>query len=210
MYLKIKWALDRFLAFVGIVALSPLFLIVAIMVASDGMGNVIFTQPRVGKDRKIFKIYKFRTMISTRVEFDTNKAVISDNNRNLTKVGKFLRKTKLDELPQLYNILKGDMSFIGPRPLLYNYLEGYETWEIRKFDCLPGLSGLAQIKGNGHLSSKERSYYDVLYAQNVNFITDVEIFFKTIGVVLFGEEHFLKKVNSEEIEALARKYTKLY
>ncbi|MDD3947496.1 MAG: sugar transferase [Clostridia bacterium] len=207
MYIKIKWTLDRVCAFVGIIVMSPVFLITAILVASDRMGNIIFKQPRVGKDRKIFMIYKFRTMVSTRVEFDVDKAVIGDNNGYLTKVGRFLRKTKLDELPQLYNILKGDMSFIGPRPLLYNYLESYEKWELRKFDCLPGLSGLAQIKGNGHLSKKERSYYDVVYSQKINFLTDCEIFFKTIGVVVFGENCFVHKINAEELEALARKYS---
>lgn len=207
MYIKVKWVLDRICSLLGIIILSPVFLFTIVLVASDGMGDVIFTQPRVGKDRKIFMIYKFRTMVSTNIDFNINKAVISTKNQNVTKVGKFLRKTKLDELPQLFNILKGDMSFVGPRPLLHNYLESYEVWEMRKFDCLPGLSGLAQIKGNGHLNSKERSYYDVQYAQNPSFIRDVEIFFKTIGVVCFGEESFIQKVNIEDLEALARKYS---
>lgn len=206
MYTNVKWILDRLFSLLGLILLSPLFAIIALLIAHDGMGKVIFKQPRVGKNRKIFMIYKFRTMVSTRIEFDVDHAVIGSRNGYLTKIGKLLRKTKLDELPQLINILKGDMSFIGPRPLLYNYLEGYETWEIRKFDCLPGLSGLAQIKGNGHLGKKERSYYDVKYSQNINFFTDVEIFVKTIAVVMFGEESFVHKVNSEDLEALARKY----
>jgi len=207
-YPKIKGALDKIFALIGIIILSPLWAILTIMIRSDRMGSAMFKQTRVGKGCKIIWVYKFRTMTSTNVAFDINHAVIDNRNNNLTRTGKFLRKTKLDETPQLINILKGEMSFIGPRPLLHNYLEVYERWELKKFDCKPGLSGLSQINGNGHLNSKERSYYDVIYARNLNFLRDVEIFFKTFLVVTGGEERFIHKVNSDEIAALAHEISK--
>lgn len=207
MYLKIKSFLDRFFALIGIIVMSPVFLIATILVRADGRGKAFFRQERVGKDGKIFLIYKFRTMKSTDVKFDTDHAVIEDDNPSVTAVGKVLRKLKLDETPQLFNILKGDMSFIGPRPLMPVYLEEYEEWERHKFDVKPGLSGLAQTNGNGHLEKQGRSYYDVYYAQNVSFGLDVKLFFKTFGVILKGEERFLKNVPEEKIEEMKRKYS---
>lgn len=207
MYLKIKSFLDRFFALIGIIVMSPVFLIATILVRADGRGKAFFRQERVGKDGKIFLIYKFRTMKTTDVKFDTDHAVIEDDNPSVTAVGKVLRKLKLDETPQLFNILKGDMSFIGPRPLMPVYLEEYEEWERHKFDVKPGLSGLAQTNGNGYLEKQGRSYYDVYYAQNVSFGLDVKLFFKTFGVILKGEERFLKNVPEEKIEEMKRKYS---
>ena len=146
-------------------------------------------------------------MKSTDVAFDTDHAVIEDDNPSVTPVGRVLRKLKLDEVPQLFNILKGDMSFIGPRPLMPVYLEEYEEWEKHKFDVKPGLSGLAQVSGNGYLEKQGRSYYDVLYAENVSFGLDVKLFFKTFLVILKGEEYCLKNVSEEQIEEMKRKYS---
>lgn len=207
MYERIKGVLDRFFAFIGIVVMSPILLLSALLTRADGHGKAIFRQERVGKGGKIFLIYKFRTMKSTDVAFDTDHAVIEDDNPSVTPVGRVLRKLKIDEVPQLFNILKGDMSFIGPRPLMPVYLEEYEEWEKHKFDVKPGLSGLAQVSGNGYLEKQGRSYYDVLYAENVSFGLDVKLFFKTFLVILKGEEYCLKNVSEEQIEEMKRKYS---
>lgn len=191
---------------IGILVLAPLFLLVVILVRLDGHGKAIFTQDRVGKGEKTFKIYKFRTMKSTDVVFDTDHAVIEDDNPSVTKVGKVLRKLKIDETPQLFNILKGDMSFIGPRPLMPVYLEEYEPWEKQKFLVKPGLSGYSQTSGNGYLEKQGRSYYDVLYAKNQSFFLDVKLFFKTFKVILKGEESCLKNVPEEKIEEMKKEY----
>ena len=207
MYKRIKGFLDRFFALIGIVVMSPVFLISAILIRADRHGKAFFKQERVGKDGKIFMIYKFRTMKSTDVAFDTDHAVIEDDNPSVTAVGKILRKLKIDETPQLFNILKGDMSFIGPRPLMPVYLEEYEEWEKHKFDVKPGLSGLAQVSGNEYLEKKGRSYYDVYYAENISFKLDVKLFFKTFLVILKGEEYCLKNVPEEQIKEMERKYS---
>jgi len=206
MYKLIKGILDRFFALIGILILSPMFVIVILLIRLDGNGKAIFTQERVGKGGKIFRIYKFRTMRSTDVVFDTDHAVIEDDNPSVTKVGRVLRKLKIDETPQLFNILKGDMSFIGPRPLMPVYLEEYEEWEKQKFDVKPGLSGYSQTHGNGYLEKQGRSYYDVLYAKNISFFLDVKLFFKTFKVILKGEEACLQNVPEEKIEEMKKEY----
>jgi len=152
-------------------------------------------------------LYKFRTMKTTTVEFDINHPVIKDDNKNLTRVGRVIRKLKIDEFLQLINVLKGDMSLIGPRPLMRVYLDGYEPWEKQKFNVRPGMSGLSQVKGNGHLSSVERSYYDVVYAKKQNLFKDTEILFKTIGVMLAGEEKFLTPVSAEKINEMRTQFS---
>ena len=165
MYKFFKSFFDFVFSLLGIIILFPLFLLVGLLIALDSRGPIVFKQERVGKDQKIFKMYKFRTMKTIDVPFDVNHPVIKNNNQNLTRVGKWIRRFKLDEFLQLLNVLKGDMSLIGPRPLKVEYLEHYEPWELQKFDVKPGMSGLAQVRGNGHLSSKERSYYDVEYTK---------------------------------------------
>lgn len=207
MYERIKGVLDRFFAFIGILVMSPILLLSVILIRADRHGKAIFRQERVGKDGKIFLIYKFRTMKTTDVAFDTDHAVIEDDNPSVTPVGRVLRKLKIDEVPQLFNILKGDMSFIGPRPLMPVYLEEYEEWEKHKFDVKPGLSGMAQVSGNGYLEKQGRSYYDVLYAENISLGLDIKLFFKTFLVILKGEEYCLKNVSEERIEEMKRKYT---
>ena len=146
------------------------------MKISDG-GSVIFKQRRPGKDGKIFTVYKFRTM-SEKTE-DENGRELSDVER-MTKIGSFLRKTSLDELPQLFNVLKGDMSFIGPRPLLCEYLELYTPYQMRRHEVLPGISGLAQVNGRNAITWEEKFDYDVYYVDHMSFWLDLRILFKTI------------------------------
>lgn len=199
--------MDFLLALLGLVILFFPLLIVALAIRIDSKGPAIFKQERIGKGQKPFMLYKFRTMKTTNVEFDINHPVIKDDNKNLTRVGRVIRKLKIDEFLQLINVLKGDMSLIGPRPLMRVYLDGYEPWEKQKFNVRPGMSGLSQVKGNGHLSSVERSYYDVIYAKKQNLFKDTEILFKTIGVMLAGEEKFLTPVSAEKINEMRTQFS---
>lgn len=206
MYRVFKAVMDRLLAFLGLIILFLPLLIVAIAIRIDSKGPAIFRQERIGKDQKPFMLYKFRTMKTTTVAFDINNPVIKDDNKNLTRVGRVIRKLKIDEFLQLINVLKGDMSLIGPRPLMCVYLECYEPWEKQKFNVKPGMSGLSQIKGNGYLSSIERSYYDVQYTKKLSLFKDTEILFKTIGVMLVGEEKFLSPVSADKIDEMRKSY----
>ena len=203
--------MDFVIALVAVVACSPLLLAVAIAIKAEDGGKVIFAQRRTGVGGKKFNCYKFRSMKNTEILFDKNKPVIQDNNPNLTKVGKIIRKFKIDELPQLFNVLKGDMCIIGPRPLLPVYDSDYEDWEIVKFEMRPGLTGLGQVYGNGYLSIKDRKYYDVLYAMHASPWMDLKIVFKTIAVVIVGERRFLRPVTEMEYRRLKlevfRRYT---
>lgn len=207
MYKFFKFLFDKILAFIGLIVLFLPLIIIAVAIKIDSKGPAVFRQERIGKNQKPFKLFKFRTMKSTKVIFDINNPVIFDNNVNLTRVGRVLRKIKADEMLQLLNVLKGDMSFIGPRPLLGVYLKQYEPWELQKFKVKPGLSGLSQVSGNGYLSSQERSYYDVLYTEKISFFTDVKAVFKTLGVVFRGEERYLKHVSQEDMQKMKDKYT---
>lgn len=205
MYKAIKTALDKVLAFFGIVFLFFPLMLVALAIKIDSPGPAFFRQERVGMNEKRFKVFKFRTMKRTDVVFDIDHPVIGNDNENLTRVGKVIRRLKIDEFLQLINVLIGDMSLIGPRPLMPVYLERYEEWEKEKFTVKPGMSGLSQIRGNGHLSSVERSFYDVVYTRNVSFSMDVEILFKTLGVVVFGEERYLRHVDPAAIAEMRGK-----
>ena len=207
MYRFFKAVMDFLLALLGLVILFFPLLIVALAIRIDSKGPAIFKQERIGKGQKPFMLYKFRTMKTTNVELDINHPVIKEDNKNLTRVGRVIRKLKIDEFLQLINVLKGDMSLIGPRPLMRVYLDGYEPWEKQKFNVRPGMSGLSQVKGNGHLSSVERSYYDVVYAKKQNLFKDTEILFKTIGVMLAGEEKFLTPVSAEKINEMRTQFS---
>ena len=196
MYAKyIKRILDFTLSLLALIVLSPVLIVIAFLIKIRIKGNAIFEQERVGKDTKIFRLYKFKTMrdpqtrdgkILTdeeRLNCVKNGIDILSDEERLTKLGKILRATSLDELPELWNILKGDMSFIGPRPLVKIYLPYYSEKESHRHDVKPGLTGLAQINGRNSTSWKERFEYDVTYVNNINFINDIRIFFKTILVV---------------------------
>ncbi len=172
-----KRFLDIILSGCALLLLSPIILILWIWltIANNGAGALFF-QERPGKDGKIFKVVKFKTMTDER---DLNGNLLPDEDR-LTKVGKFVRSTSLDELPQLLNILKGDMSFIGPRPLLPEYLPLYSPEQARRHNVRPGLSGWAQVNGRNSISWKQRFEYDVWYVDNISFKLDLKIFFLSI------------------------------
>lgn len=180
--LFIKRLLDIVLSFVGIIILSPVLLITAILVSKKLGSPVIFKQKRPGLNEKIFTLYKFRTMTDERDEFGE---LLPDEIR-LTDFGKFLRSTSLDELPQLINILKGDISIIGPRPLLVNYLPLYNEKQRCRHDVRPGLVGLAGVKGRNAQSWDQKFEYDIEYVNNLSFWLDCKIFLLAIYTVLKG------------------------
>lgn len=188
-----KRIIDFSLSFIALIILFPLMVIVSIIIKVDSKGPIFFIQDRPGKDMKIFKVYKFRTMVKDAVKYQKVGVEVKGNDSRITNFGKFLRRFKIDELPQLFNVLKGDMSIVGPRPTLPEYLEQYEEWELKRFDVKPGLTGLAQINGNIYLERKEKSLYDIEYIKKIGFFTDMKIIFKTIAIVIFGEDKFVRK-----------------
>ena len=175
-----KRPLDVFCSGLALVVLSPVMGVTALMVRSKLGSPVLFTQDRPGKDEKIFKLYKFRTMTDER---DENGELLPDAVR-LTKFGKMLRSTSLDELPELWNIFKGDMSVVGPRPLLTEYLPYYSEEEKKRHDVLPGLTGLAQIRGRNFLEWDQRLANDVEYVNNITFLGDIKIILGTVSAFL--------------------------
>ncbi|WP_144508380.1 sugar transferase [Bacillus mycoides] len=180
---SIKRSMDFILSLIAIIMLSPVFLIVAFLVKTKLGSPVLFKQERPGLNGTIFKMYKFRTMTDEKNE---NGELLSDSVR-LTNFGKFLRSTSLDELPGLFNIFKGDMSIIGPRPLLVQYLPLYNEHQKRRHEVRPGLSGLAQVNGRNAISWEEKFNYDVEYVENVSFIGDWKIILLTIKKVFVRE-----------------------
>lgn len=181
----IKRPQDFLLSLFAIVIFSPLLVVLAILVRVKLGTPVIFVQDRVGKDEKTFKLYKFRTMTDKK---DCYGNLLPDEER-LTRLGKILRMTSLDELPELFNIIKGDMCFIGPRPLLVEYLPYYNDIERMRHSVRPGLSGLAQVNGRSFISWEEIFDLDVKYSQNITFLGDMNLIFKT----------FLKVVKRDDV-----------
>ena len=179
-----KRILDFSIAFVALLCLSPLLLVVTVWLhfANKGAG-AFFLQDRPGKDAKIFTIVKFKTMTDER---DRDGKLLSDAQR-LTRVGKFVRSTSIDELPQLWNVLKGDMALIGPRPLLVHYLPLYNPEQSRRHEVRPGITGWAQCHGRNAISWAEKFKLDVWYVDNLSFKTDVQIIVDTIKAVLHRE-----------------------
>lgn len=177
MYAKyIKRILDFILSLLALIVLSPVMLIIYILVRIKLGKPAIFKQQRPGKDEKIFTLYKFRTMTD---EKDEQGNLLPDEKR-LTKFGKFLRSTSLDELPELINIIKGDMAIVGPRPLLVEYLEYYTEEEKHRHDVRPGLTGLAQISGRNAITWEEKFKQDLEYISKISFINDIKIIMKTV------------------------------
>lgn len=176
----IKRCMDFLLALCGIIVLSPILLVLVVLVRVKLGSPVLFHQERPGRHEKIFKLYKFRSMTDER---DAQGNLLPDEER-LTKFGKLLRSTSLDELPELFNILKGDMSLIGPRPLLVRYLPYYTDEERRRHDVRPGLTGLAQVNGRNALGWEDRFRYDLYYVDHLNFLLDARIIVMTAGKVL--------------------------
>lgn len=184
MYARLwKRVLDVILSAAALLVLSPVLLILTVVGAFVMGGNPFFTQIRPGKNEKLFRLVKFRSM-SNRKDSDGN--LLPDEKR-LTKYGRFIRSTSLDELPELWNILKGDMSIVGPRPLLVKYLPLYNEGQRHRHDVRPGLTGLAQVNGRNTVSWEEKFRMDVEYVKNITFLGDVQILLKTVSSVLFRE-----------------------
>ena len=179
----IKRILDIILSFLALVILSPLLILTAILIRIKLGEPVFFKQLRPGKNEKIFGILKFRTMTDAK---DENGNLLPDEIR-LTRFGQFLRSTSIDELPELLNILNGDMSIVGPRPLLVQYLERYNEEQKHRHDVKPGLTGLAQVNGRNGITWEEKFHYDLEYVKNITFYGDCKIIFQTVMKV-FGRE----------------------
>lgn len=192
-YKYIKRILDIISSLLAIIILSPLLGVLTVIGAFEMKGNPFFTQERPGKDEKIFKLVKFRTMTNAK---DKDGNLLSDADR-LTRYGKFLRNTSLDELPELFNILKGDMSVIGPRPLLVQYLPYYNEEERHRHDVRPGLTGWAQVNGRNNITWEEKFAWDVKYVNEMNLILDIKILFQTVFNVLKRDDVV---VDSYEVE----------
>lgn len=184
MYRRVfKRVFDVILSALALIVLSPVFLVVATMVRIKLGSPVVFKQQRPGKGERLFDIYKFRTMTDAK---DAEGVLLPDEAR-LTSFGKALRSTSLDELPELLNILKGDMSIVGPRPLLVEYLPRYNAFQRRRHEVRPGLTGLAQINGRNSITWEEKFAYDICYVNDISFLTDCRIVAKTIGKVFARE-----------------------
>ena len=182
----LKRTLDFLLSFIAIILLALPMLVVAIWVKLDSKGPVLFKQQRVGKDGQLFEIYKFRSMYTETPNVSTE--ALGDPSVFITKAGKFIRKTSLDELPQLFNILKGDMSIVGPRPALYNQYDLIEMRDKVKVNAVrPGLTGYAQVMGRDLISDEEKVEYDRYYVEHMNIVFDFKIIWKTVFSVLKSE-----------------------
>ena len=196
-YIKVKRILDCILATIALIILSPIYLIIAIAVKIDSKGPVFFKHTRIGKNGKIIKIYKYRTMVANAEELikkftpeqmkEYKENFKLENDPRITKVGKFLRKTSLDELPQLLNIIQGDLALIGPRPVVKRELEKYGENTGKFLSVTPGLTGNWAASGRSNTTYEERMKMELWYVDNISFITDVKIFFKTIIAVIKKE-----------------------
>jgi undecaprenyl phosphate N,N'-diacetylbacillosamine 1-phosphate transferase len=182
-YKIFKRMFDFTIAIIAICLLSFIMISIFIFIFLSNSGKVFFTQERPGKNGKIFKVIKFKTMNDRK---DRNGKLLPDNER-LTPIGKFIRTTSLDELPQLLNVLKGDMSLIGPRPLLVKYLPLYSHHQARRHEVRPGITGWAQVNGRNAISWEEKFEYDVWYVDNLSILLDLKIIFRTIQKVIIRE-----------------------
>ena len=176
-----KRLFDIITSLIGLIIFTPLLFLISIAILLVDGFPIIFIQPRLGKNKKEFKIVKFRTM-----NVGESKSSSNDEIRQ-TLLGKFLRKSSLDELPVLINVLKGEMSLVGPRPLLIKYSNRFNSFQNRRHEVLPGITGLAQIKGRNQISWEEKFIYDVQYIDEHNFLLDIKILFKTMTLVLFSK-----------------------
>lgn len=199
-YVFMKRLMDIVGALCGLIFLSPVFIIVAVLIKlEDSQGPVFFKQIRVGKDEKEFGMYKFRSMVTDAEE--KLKDLLQHNevsgamfkmkeDPRVTKVGKFIRKTSIDELPQLINVLKGEMSLVGPRPPLSREVKEYTTYDKQRLKVTPGCTGLWQVSGRSNIGFEEMVELDLSYIQNRNLLLDIKIIFKTVGVLLGSKDAF--------------------
>lgn len=188
-YRHIKRVIDVIFSLLMLIIATPIMIIAAISVMLESDGGAFFRQKRPGKNGEIFTVYKFRTM---RIETELNGVALNDMER-MTKIGTLLRKTSIDELPQLFNIIRGEMSFIGPRPLLVKYLQYYSVEQMRRHEVTPGISGWAQVNGRNSITWGEKFQLDVWYVDHMSFMLDVRIVLKTI-INVFGR----KGINSSD------------
>lgn len=185
-----KHCFDLIFGVVLLVIVAPLLLLSALLICIESKGPIFYIQPRLGQNCKIFNLYKLRSMVHhERLEH----AQVEPGNAEITRVGRIIRRLKIDELPQLINIIKGDMSFVGPRPCLPELLEKFDENAKYRIKERPGLTGLAQINGNIYLTWPERWVYDRRYVEELNFWLDCFILIKTVAIIIFGEKAFLKK-----------------
>ncbi len=169
-----------------VLTIIPVLIVIPILIKLTSKGPTVFTQDRVGKDGKIFKIYKFRTMLTPENSLDENGEMLPPKER-ITKVGRILRKTSLDELMQIFNVIEGTMSIVGPRPTLPYQVENYDEHQKRRMEMRPGVTGWAQVNGRNDLTWSEKIEYDIEYIEKFNFLFDIAILFKTIAVVFKQE-----------------------
>lgn len=196
-YIFLKRLIDLLGSVIGLIVLSPIILIVSLLIKFESKGPVIFSQDRIGKDGEIFKMYKFRSMV---VNAEELKEKLKEQNEmsgpmfkmkedpRVTRIGKFIRKTSIDELPQLINILKGDMSLVGPRPSLPKEVEQFEDWMMERLEVKPGLTCYWQVSGRNNIDFEEWMKLDIKYIRERNTLTDIKLIFKTV-FVLFGDEN---------------------
>lgn len=196
-YIFLKRLIDLLGSVIGLIVLSPIILIVSLLIKFESKGPVIFSQDRIGKDGKVFKMYKFRSMV---VNAEELKEKLKEQNEmsgpmfkmkedpRVTKVGKFIRKTSIDELPQLINILRGDMSLVGPRPSLPKEVEQFEGWMMERLEVKPGLTCYWQVYGRNNIDFEDWMRLDIKYVRERNTLIDIKLIFKTV-FVLFGDEN---------------------
>jgi len=192
-----KYTFDRLFALMGIIILSPIFLLISIVIKIDSKGPVIFNQQRLGKNGESFNIHKFRTMIVGAEKTGDGLKVRSNEDTRITKAGNFLRKTSLDELPQLFNVLKGEMSLVGPRPPViyhpYDGFQNYPEWAKKRFNMKPGVTGLAQVKVRNAVSWDGRIEYDNKYIDNFSLFLDMKILLDTVIKIIKPASIYLEE-----------------
>ena len=197
LYETIKRLIDVVFSFIGVLALSPLFIIIAIIIKTTSKGPVLFSQKRVGKNGKEFEMYKFRSMVVNAEELKEKLVAKNEmsgpmfkmkDDPRVTKVGKFIRKTSLDELPQLWNVIKGDMSLVGPRPSLPKEVAEFEEWMYRRLEVKPGLTCYWQVSGRNNIDFEDWMKLDIKYVDERSIWIDIKLIFKTVWV-LFGDKN---------------------
>ncbi|MBA1334155.1 MAG: sugar transferase [Firmicutes bacterium] len=188
----VKRLIDIIVSLIVLIVFLPIWILVAVLIKVTSPGPVFFLQDRPGQYKKIFKVYKFRTMRPGSEKMVKGQEVMKDDER-ITPIGRFLRRSKIDEVPQVLNVLKGEMSLVGPRPERIASLEDYDDEISKRLNMKPGMTGLAQVNGNIYLDLQDRYRFDVYYVENYSLWLDLKIMLRTIGVVLFGEERYVGK-----------------